>query len=397
MPKLLMRNATWFIVTNTAEFVAALANESVAAGDSIVMRAGTYTGDFVSTVGGSVGRPVRIMPYNNEDVKIDGSFYFQAPYVEIYDLEIFRSSTPKVNINDNAIKLYTAGSRLIGCNIHDLRNSVFFQGFGIGGIEECVIKNNGYYDDIDNPLSGHGYDIYTHNNWGGQRDIKRNLFYASVSQWSLHVYSPSNNMKDYKIEDNIFLQSASIGNYFTGTPNMTFKNNWLCGDRPGSYIELNIDRLLTVPCDNVSIESNSFWKTYYTLGYENITNLVEADNIVYIKVGTGYERAGYTETTNPATLVKITPFTKSKRWLGSVAIYNRDSASTVAVDFSSLLTGGDYLLRNGHNTDETFAFTYSGADVNVPMDTFTAAAEIGGFTPYDYFPITGAFMIERNP
>ena len=386
MPKLLARNSNWFVVNSTAEFVAALANESVAAGDSIVMRAGTYTGNFVSTVGGSVGRPVRIMPYNNEAVILDGTFTFGNSYLEIYDLEFLNSNADRA-VGDVGITMNYEGCRLIGCNIHDLHNDITWMNWGVGGIEECIIKNTGY------GASG-GYCIYTHNDGGGQRDIKRNLFYEPVGVYTLHIYSPSNKGDDYKVEDNIFLWSASLGGKY-GTNRLTFKNNWVFGDIPGSYVNLLIDWYSEVVCDDVVISGNSYWTTIFKIKDAFVTNLVEENNKVYIRLYSSLDRDGYTVTTNPETLVRIIPFTKSKRWLGSVSIYNRDDADSVDVDFSSLLTGGDYLLRNGHNTAETFEFTYSGTDVSVPMNTWTAADMVGGREPVDHFPRYGGFMIER--
>jgi hypothetical protein len=79
-----------------------------------------------------------------------------------------------------------------------------------------------------------------------------------------------------------------------------------------------------------------------------------------------------------------------------VSIFNRDSAATVSVDFSSLLANGNYRLRNGQNMTETWDFTQAGVAINIPMNIWTAPHIIGAGDGYNYLPIFGAFVIESG-
>jgi len=76
-----------------------------------------------------------------------------------------------------------------------------------------------------------------------------------------------------------------------------------------------------------------------------------------------------------------------------VAIFNRDSAESVPVDFSSLLSEGRYRLRNGQNITETWAFDYLGGLVNVPTG-WTSAPRIGDETTTSTWPVFGGLVIE---
>lgn len=363
----------------------ALSSGKIIPGDVIKLRAGTYPANWIANIGGSADAPVKIMPYNNEVVKIDGTFSFGKPYLEIYDLEFLNSDEDRYD-SSGPIAMHFPGCWLIGCDIHDMHASgVYWMGSGAGGIVECLFRNNGYLLDDE---SGHGHAIYTHNG-GGARLIARNIFFSGFSDYNIHIFSGGDNyLKDYTVEDNsIFGDQVHTGGGL-GLVDFIYRNNiqYLHACDQGRYS--------TQPNVRGSITNNILiGLSRYTV-QDGWVDLTESGNIVY--GGEPADRTGYTQMEAPATLVKIVPFTKSNRWLGSVSIYNRDSAATVAVDFVGALADGNYLLRNGQNPAETWAFTYAGSAINVPMDTETwsAAAQIGGTTPDTTFPVFGAFVIE---
>lgn len=53
-----------------------LASNNIFPGDTIRLRAGTYSGNWLANIGGTLAAPVKIMPYNGEAVKIDGTWLF---------------------------------------------------------------------------------------------------------------------------------------------------------------------------------------------------------------------------------------------------------------------------------------------------------------------------------
>ncbi len=366
----------------------ALASKNIYPGDTLRLRAGTYAGDWVANIGGTQAAPVRIMPYNGEKVTIDGTWTFNQPYLEVYDVEI-TNSDPDRHAIDTGITMNYPGCWLIGCDIHDLHSSgANWFGSGAGGIVECMIRNNGYISDD----GGHGHGIYTHNNGGGARSIARNVFFDQLGNYTIHIYSgDSNALKDYTVEDNIICGDPVHTGGGLGLIDFIYRNNFQFGEycQQGRYSG-----------DNQNINGQITGNTFIDLVSYSVNadctytwdNLTEADNLVY--GGEPASRAGYTLLDQPATLIKLVQFTKSERWLGSLAVFNRDSAQTVSVDFSSVLSNGNYRLRNGQNPSETWDFVFAGSAVGVPMDIWSSAARIGDTTPPTTYPIFGAFVIE---
>ena len=163
---------TGLTIDNPVKFSTAILSNRLVPGDTLYLRGGTYTGDWGVVVGGTPGLPIKIMPYNGEQVIIDGSITFLAPYVEIYDIDFTDSRTDR-HITTNAVRCDYPGIGIYGCRITDLHTSgVNWFGSGVGELAECVIYNNGNRF-ADNSI--HGHDLYTHNDFGGTRIIARNI------------------------------------------------------------------------------------------------------------------------------------------------------------------------------------------------------------------------------
>lgn len=380
---------TGLLITDPIRLENVLSSIKVIPGDTLFLRAGTYAGHWNIKIGGTEALPVSIRPYQNETVIIDGSLTFDAPHVKVYDFEIMDSNPDRTAVTPG-ITFNKPGCGLYGCLIHDLHsNGVNWFGEGPGEVAECVILNNGYKDAQGN---NYAHAIYTHNNVGGLKTIARNVFFDSMGAYTIHVYSGgANYLKDYLIEDNLVCGDPVHTGGGLGLLDFTYRRNWQYGDYcqhgrySGAYQNQNGDI-----SNNVFIGLSS-----YSVNADcdfDWLNLVESDNQVY--GGKPDNRAGYTYQAQPATLVQIVPFTHSARWLASLAIFNRDSAETVAVDFSNLLENGNYQLRNAQNPSETWQFEYTGESVLVPT-AWTSAARVGDTTHPSTWPRFGAFVLER--
>ena len=365
-------------------------------GDHIILLDGTYTGDFETVWSGTLADPITIRPKNINTVTIDGSLLISGDWCHLYDIDTTDSRTDRKLVT-HGLEANGVGTHIHGCRVCDMHlDGISWWGSGTGEVSENVIYNNGYkFEDNSN----HGHGVYTHNDTGGTRILARNIVGDQLGSYTLQVYSAGGTAcKDYQVLDNFLCGDGYIAGGGGGLWNYLYEHNihYGCGgdiNAQGRYSSLNNDGIIRhnyfVDLGTIFIDESPPW----TVG------LVEQDNEVYghttlDRYGDPFVRTGYTEYDYPATKIWIVPYTKSARWLGMVAIYNRDSAATVNVDFSSLLANGNYRLRSGQNMDETWDFTYTGSAVNVPMNVWTAAQRIGDNMGECWLPVFGAFVIE---
>lgn len=367
----------------------ALASVNIVPGDVLELADGVYTGDYTANVAlaGTEAAPVIIKPRNPGAVTIDGSLKINGAHVHLYDLN-FIDSRADIHVTSNGVYCAAAGFHLHGCIINGVHNSgVSWFGGGVGEVSENIFLNCGYKDANEN---GHGHSIYTHNNDGGARLIARNMFANNQGDYCLQIYSGgSNYLRDYTVENNVTHGDATHTGGGLGLINFIYRNNiqyadWIQHGRYG-YDNQN---------DTALIDSNEMIGLgSYTINANTTPewlNLTEQNNVFYGAAWpAGAEnRPGYTLAAIPQTKVWLNAFTKSARWLGNVIILNRDSAASVSVDFSSILTTGSYLLRNAGNPAETWAFEYAGSGA---VDVPTAWTNLPGGL---YWPVFGSCVIE---
>jgi len=356
---------------NPVKWATLLASLNVKPGDAIVLKDGTYNAsDFVFS--GVSGYPTVLRAQNPGNVKIDGPMDFNGQYVSVYDIE-FMDSNPDRHEQTTSILTTLGKVNFYGCYFHDQHTSGLQHfGSGIGEVVECVFLNNGNYFPDE---SKHGHCLYTHNQGGGLRTIARNIFGYSMGKYALHIYSDNNHLLDYFCEDNITVGQPTHTGGPGGLTNFVYNRNVHCGGsvQHGRYGSATNGKMI----DNIYIDIGTY--------YENPdwVNLTKSGDAFY---GTGFDPA-------PQIYTRLIPFYKSRRWLASLFVYNRDNANNVPVNFSGMLAG-NYKLRNAQNMDETWNFTFDGRAVNVPMNIWTCAQRIGDVAPPTTFPKYGAFAVE---
>lgn len=366
----------------------ALASDRVIPGDVLELRGGTYKNDWVCNIGGTSGNPVIIKPYNGETVIIDGSFTCNRPYIELYDMELMDSDTNRIGKKE-PIRAEVAGFGMYGCIVHDYHNSgLLWFGSGAGEVCENMFFNNGYRDVAGGAGLGHG--VYTHNNGGGARLLARNLFFDQLGKYCFQIFSGGDNyLKDYTVEDNVICGDNVHAGGGLGLVNFLFQNNIFYGS-VNDYIQ--IGRYSTEPGQDATIRNNYFIDVG---GYrvDNIETLTESGNIAWSNTTNWLHQTGFTSEGNPEIWTKVIPFSKSRRWVAGVEIYNRDAAESVSVDLSGI-DAGNYIMRNAQNPAETWAFSWDGiTPVDVPTN-WTSAGRIGDTLHGTTWPVFGGLVVE---
>lgn len=389
-------------VHDTQEFIETLSDTTIAPGTTIEMDDGVYSGYFEYMLKGTAEAPIVIRPINPGSVIIDGSFTdhnsdlsLNASYVNIYDIDFVNSNTDRTD-NKYGIVIWNPGICLYGCGIRDLHNNgVSWYGSGVGAVKECVIYNNGYR------VGGVGFAhaIYTHNNAGGDRIIANNILGNQLGEYTIHVYSDGANWtKDYNIHDNVICGDDCIVGGGLGLvdmqyyKNVQFENSYYVGRYSAGNVNGYVHDNYFIGLEYIFVDTDPAW------------DLTEENNEVYghttlDRYGDLFVRSGYTEYDLPESKFWVTKYSHSARWLGMVAIYNRDSADTIGVSLESILgrDHGRYRLRNGQNMDETWEFTYSGLGVDVPMNIWHPSHVIGEGVGENHLPVFGAFVVEKIP
>jgi hypothetical protein len=374
----------------------ALASDRIIPGDTIFLANGTYTGDFVASIAGTEAAPIIIKPQNPGygNVIIYGSINITGQHIHFYDID-FTASPISWTKKDHGVTCNQAGFGLYGCSLTHLHAAanLCWMGSGAGQVCENVFYQNGYID--GEVVNGHG--IYTHNNLGGARLIKHNHFMGNVN-YECQIYSEGNAARDYTVEENTIVYKFHAGG-FHGLFNFIFKNNIM------HYGQVQLGRYTyAAQNDTAEISGNEFIELYggYTVNYDDTgfcvnpwLNLVQSGNVFYDNEMPSFsveDSTGYSMVDTPTTKSTVRAFEHSARWIGDVTIWNNGGlAESVAVDFSSVLSNGSYRLRNTANLAETWAFEYTGASVNVPVNFTTTGWEP---TPTGNWPIFGSFVIE---
>lgn len=376
-------------INDPAVFSSVIQSANILPGDIIQLADGIYRGDFTlqRQVAGLPGNPIKIMPRHPGKVVIDGSLVVNGNYVEIYDIDFTDSRTDR-HLITNAIQLNTPGSALYGCSICDIHGygGVRWSLGGPSEISENIIYNNGYRA-ADG--TGHGHAIYGLNDPGGLKTIARNLFFKQFGKYSIHLYSDTNSgiaLKDFHCIDNIICGHPVQAGGGDGLSNFRYDGNWQyqAWCQLGRYSLAGTNQDATI-LNNTAIQLD-FFRLY------DFQTVVAANNSMY-ECAEWPIMDGFANLPLPAALIRVIPFSKSKRWLGAIAIFNRDAAETVAVDLSSLLQPGSYRLRNGQNVHETWSFDYAGGSVDVPTG-WTSAPRIGDDATEPTWPLFGGLVIE---
>ncbi|PIY97135.1 MAG: hypothetical protein COY66_01110 [Candidatus Kerfeldbacteria bacterium CG_4_10_14_0_8_um_filter_42_10] len=210
----------------------------VTAGDTIYVRAGTYTGTVDFYKSGTNGNPITLAAYQNETVNLSGELRIDPNAIEGYLAEnwTFR----KLNItNPERDGIHIANGNHAGtitiddCNISHNKANGIATGWGNNNIGTLIIKNSTIqyndsgHEDGNSGLVAYAYGTYIiqNNNISYNGDPDR----TSSGNKGINFYSGANRCANCLIENNILQNNLETGIDFHGT-NGTIRNNLIIGN-----------------------------------------------------------------------------------------------------------------------------------------------------------------------
>lgn len=428
------------------------ASGRVQPGDSIWLRAGTYTGFFQATnLNGTSNARVVVQNYPGERAIIDHAIEVElsCSYVDFRSgttgwLEIANSAP----VGTDHTGFFNLGSnvRLINACVHDSGQSgIFASAQGTGGeFYGNISYNNGFAANLD-----HG--IYIQNT-NGTKFITDNIFFNNYA-FGIHCYTSVANAEiGINIQGNTSFMNGSIStvlrpnlllgggtdvqnavassnNIYSGT-DTTSGNFWLgyelaganhdidCEDNwiVGGFPAIRYWRWLTNPSifknNRVHSLSGQVMDAYGPLStatWSTNTYYQTASSALWVFNGAAQSLASWRTASGQGATDTATGAAPTGAWIrvrpnlyergrANVTIYNWDAVASVSVDLSSVLTVGDsYKILNVENLFGAPAATgvYVGVPVSFPMSAVAAPVPRGAgrSTPAATGPTFQAFVV----
>ncbi|HXM37553.1 MAG TPA: right-handed parallel beta-helix repeat-containing protein [Gemmatimonadales bacterium] len=396
-------------------------------GDTVWMRAGTYTGNFRTAMSGAVGRLLVFRQYPGEHARIDGTLRADGTDVAFWGFEIMSSAPSGVL---PALESRGARQKFINLVIHDAAQQgiTFWDEAVDAELYGNIVYNNGTHENLD-----HG--TYVHNT-SGTKLIKDNVFFNNLA-YGIHVYAgpTDGTQRNVHVIGNVSFNNGTI------SANYAAKGNILIGaDSPDEGMQA-VDNLLyfsgsvgenlrvgyTAANLDVVVTGNYVFGGATALVVGDWTNATVANNtvgglaeIVDLRAspaghsfsGNGYYRVataaawrtpsaamphadwqqatglGLTDTcastlVPPDTKVFVKP-NLYEQGRALVVVYNWGSQSSVSVSLSGVLAAGQ--RYEVHNVQDMYgpavaSGTYRGGSISLPMTGVAPPARLGRSTP----------------
>jgi len=402
-------------IEDPVTLAAALASPRVIPGDTLLLRAGTYTGNFNVNVSGNASNWITIRPYQNERVIVNGQMRLSGSYLRVMNLESVNNTSRDRNNTVGTVGFDCLGNyqEIINCMIRDHDQGI---------TTSRVYTGHLYYGNLiyfNGWNTGWGHGTYPQNNAGNIKTFRDNMFFDNFG-YGIHCYGGSGDVSDFTIEQNICFENGAprgiaatnilIGGS-SGMDGLIFRNNRTYM-REGTFegrtqvgygtgnqaLDVNIyDNYLVSPRDclvfvDVTItrfDGNTIigWANSAGLDvWTNNTNISPhpSDPVVYPTTGSHITLTGNEYDANRAHL----------------AIYNWTLGNTIAVDVSSLFSNGSVI--DVHNAQDYFndiqELTVSGGNITINMQAAnrTIASPVGWSAPAKSFPQFGAFVLVKQ-
>jgi hypothetical protein len=389
------------IISDPWDLATALAYPAaVRPGDTFWLRAGTYTGEWLSYLGGTTNRPITIKPYQEpgqspERVIIDGHIWAKNSRVVFQGLEFTHSAQDGTNLAGLETSGVSGKISVINCIIHDAEGSGC--GFWRNVQPGLFYGNLVYFNGRQDPGQNHG--LYTQNVAGVVKTIKDNIIWGNWG-YGIHAYG-SAYMDDFSIIGNtIFGNAANCFDFHIGGnapfSNPTLTSNYIYGTSRVGYGSGN-----TVT--NAKINGNYFVNPTGA-GALTLTTCVPTEFGSNYFYGT---RSGWTDGDYPTNTygagIPDAAFVRGNEYdvnRANLTVYNGSSANTIDVNVSALF--GQSGTVKAHNAQDYFSdiqtltITAGVITVNMQAANRTVQTPVGVAAPAKSFPKFGAFILVKQ-
>lgn len=417
------------LITNPAYLSALMSQQDrIKAGDTIMLRAGTYTFDqWIVTFDGTEELPITIQPYINpttgipETVILDGGLDVQGEWTVWKNLIGTYSgwTTREIALDDeedqpsNKLWMVSAdNTKLINNVLHDLIGGIYSYGFVNCLFYGNIIYNIGW---SDLATRGHGHCFYTHNN-GAINTIKDNICHDPFAT-CIKVWGVSGACKDYDVIGNTAFQGGvpygrtasgahvnwnllfgsqnTIGSNFLAQYNMTYHTY-----NEGVFGTSNL-------AHGVGITSPEFLDNYlagrYTEQVDTLagTPVIEDNTFIGGSDLTAYENNTFVNWGSASDTYFVRP-NDYDTTRANLTIYNWSGANTVEVDLTSVtgLAASDQVTVA--NVQDLFVDIQTltldankKVIVNMQAVNRTVAAPSQWTAPISTFPTFGCFLVKK--
>jgi hypothetical protein len=342
-------------------------NGKIQAGDTVWLRAGTYRGNFKSSLSGSSSAPVVVRQYPGERATIDGTLAVQGRYTWYWGFEVANTNTSTTDVI--GVDSWCPGCRFINLVIHD------HSGNGLSMWSEGpdqvaygnIIYNNGFRGANGHP--GHG--IYTQNQTGSKL-LADNILINQFG-YGVHIYGESGGMNNFTIDGNVAVNSGQqdgmdyqVGG-MTQVVNLKFTDNM--SYRSSSRRDDNTAR---IGYDWGPTNSGGVMTGNYLVGHlltPKWSSLTFSGNSVF------------DDGVMPTSTKVIVEPSAYESGRANVIVYNWGRQGAVSVDLSKVLRSGDrYEVRNAQNFygSPVASGSYSGGSVSIPITSVAPPRSISG-------------------
>ncbi|MDX1979540.1 MAG: right-handed parallel beta-helix repeat-containing protein [Bryobacteraceae bacterium] len=445
-------------------------------GDVIWLRGGRYgdgTGRqrFFSRLKGTAENPIIVRGYPGERATIDGGLVLvDGESTWYWDFEITSSEKDRIGGTDGSTRLpegiicRSPNTKLINLVIHDTA-----QGMGVWqeAPDTEVYGNLIYHNGYQSTSRGHGHGIYFQNKEGSKL-LADNIIFNQFGT-GLHGYGTSSAfVRNVTLEGNIVFSNGALSAREQYDDNIILGPGSALGDiavrdnltyfppRAAGYSRIGSQ--FSPQNDNVSVTGNYFiggfvavmmgrWQqaefarntvysdnghtvmldllpqqspreyvwggnTYYGKSFFTVTAPTKSYDWNQWRTVTGLDADSVFQLSKPTGLWTFVRPNKFDADRANIAIYNWDSAKSVDVDLSSILTCGDtFEIRDAQNYygEPVVRATFEGMPVAIPMEGLTMAAPNGEGTitlsqgtfqvptpPKHTAPEFGAFILVRT-
>lgn len=399
-------HAATVTVTNTAQLEAALGGTGVTAGDTVVIRGGTYSNlTWTVGVGGTAGNLITWSNSLGEVAKIDGQMRFaDKGYHRFVGLEFYDSNksnrvdNPALHFDDQST---AGGNEWLDCYFHDMGN-VWSGTTGKGTIRGCVILYPGKttLDHVLYPMQAG--TVFAGNILGWHADTALNLGGGILSNNIVFGGGMviSNSARDFMPSLSATIQSNSFWNpnpeiwkNVSHEGDVTLIGNTMHASAGPIYnfasatltslwnvVIMNHASLhypaMTYAATNTGlINSNSYYSQSHT------PVVIEKDNVRRSFAEWQSENAPYdansTATASSAPTVSTANVYTNGTGKAHIAVYNWGGSNNVSVDVSGIYTNGQSVRLINAQNYAAGAFstgTVSAASIALPMTNLTVQA-----------------------